>query len=824
MSAYIMDRYGDEVFTESINTKTYKPLYMILLSEKDYIAKAIRKVTKSDWSHCALSLDAGMNKIYSFNVAHSKGSAFKLKRLGGFSRESLFDPGNGEYRTRIYAVYVPSKAYDRVQKHIDKMIDAEEETKYDYVSIIKRIFSSDIKEGEYNDKMVCSSFVNYVMKLAGRPMSEKNLPSPQDMDDKAGVKANECFKVYDGLVRDYDAEKTLELLKRNSKDKSAKPFVEWDDLFGTSDDDDPSSGFNRFHRPSFIQEGEDQLSEDKELTVGDLDLDDKEDDNGDKDEGPNEDVPGYLEGRMSKDDLNKFKETENMDPNDVQLGTFGSDTSDVQNDYDPKDVETLMKLMASEADALGEYLEAAKETNTDVLRRLYADIGDEERFHMEQLLFAKSELTGEKYEPKDPDVKKEYEELLAMGMDEETAMQTAVDKCHIRVAIDRDDDKGFEDSVKDLEDNVKELQETFELINVTTNIILEAYEHNERTSPYVTPIMECAFYQEAFGAADSKWDPATSINPFKLLGTLMGKAINLILNLVSKFRRMFNQTRNRLNNARAFVKEHGYGAIFQQGIHLYFEPVIAGGELGGRARINPLIWKWYLCTAKLHNRSIEVLAKEVPGLRLKNYDTSRAEASSPDIAAFSGDANVVTCSKDVPRGIQILDKLDLIRTKMPVPVDETQRQTMFEYLTGYKGDDKDTSGKSDNFINQLSMNADIWKHMMVTINENINVIADQRGTAGSNYNKNASRNDISYRGLKACVDTCQKFSKCIMSDIKEIAAVCNAVYSNMVQQDRGDIENNVRGAGKQNAAWEKKYAGTRVAADQINTKKTGSMK
>ena len=164
------------------------------------------------------------------------------------------------------------------------------------------------------------------------------------------------------------------------------------------------SDFNRFHRPGFYQE-EDQLSDDKEVTVGDLDLDKDDDD----DEQSPDELPGYLEGRMSDEDRDKYKETENMDPNDVELGSFGSDNSDVQNDYDPKDVETLMKLMASEADALAEYLEAAKETNTDVLRRLYADIGDEERFHMEQLLFAKSELTGEKYEPKDPDVKKEYE-------------------------------------------------------------------------------------------------------------------------------------------------------------------------------------------------------------------------------------------------------------------------------------------------------------------------------------------------------------------------------------------------------------------------------
>lgn len=112
----------------------------------------------------------------------------------------------------------------------------------------------------------------------------------------------------------------------------------------------------------------------------------------------------------------------------IDITSFGTDTSDIHNEYDPKEVDRLNTLIASENSAIGEYFTASKETNVDVLRRLYSDIGEEERFHSEQLIFAKSQLTGEKYIPRDPDVRKEYEELLAMGMDEETAMTTAVDR------------------------------------------------------------------------------------------------------------------------------------------------------------------------------------------------------------------------------------------------------------------------------------------------------------------------------------------------------------------------------------------------------------
>ena len=113
---------------------------------------------------------------------------------------------------------------------------------------------------------------------------------------------------------------------------------------------------------------------------------------------------------------------------DISLSGFGTDNSPVQNQYNPKEIERLNELIASENSAIGEYFQGSKMTNIDILRRLYSDIGDEERFHVEQLLFAKSQITGEKYEPRDPDIKKEYEELLQLGMDEETAMNTAVDK------------------------------------------------------------------------------------------------------------------------------------------------------------------------------------------------------------------------------------------------------------------------------------------------------------------------------------------------------------------------------------------------------------
>jgi rubrerythrin len=129
--------------------------------------------------------------------------------------------------------------------------------------------------------------------------------------------------------------------------------------------------------------------------------------------------------------------TEGESPDGIE--GFGMDTSDVQNEFDPKDIESLNKLIAAESEAINDYFDASKDTRDEDLRTLFSDIGHEERFHLEQLMYAKSKLTGEKYEPRDPEVKAEYEELMNGGMDEETAAYTAMDKRSMLGEDDGDD-------------------------------------------------------------------------------------------------------------------------------------------------------------------------------------------------------------------------------------------------------------------------------------------------------------------------------------------------------------------------------------------------
>ena len=1117
----------DQIYTESrkgfsraalstrraINRQFYRPLYMILLSEEDVIAKMIRKSTKSDWSHCALSLDVGMNHIYSFNIAHSKNSAYKLKALGGFSRESLFDPGCAGLRTRIYAVYVPESAFLRVQSQIGKWCENPKDTKYDYLAILKRIFVDDIKRGKSNDKKVCSSFVNDIMALAGRSVSKKVLPSPQDMDDMAKVTPSECYMVYDGAVRDYEPEKILKKLEGFTDSEISKPWVEYaivqeqtaygwnaydqgtypvempdnptidqklileivhhniDSLIditevfivpyckkhglekkatetalklmsnGETDIDDwmndldhPSLGWgwvypavrgtvdsdtsatvvidstceymvsssnNNVDRPSgyvqfvikfnlapdgrltaemispeksasvncgkynleeirgyltekedntnfekllkkrirdmipteivnfisnlakeqqrtrktttcykfkenvfprvkseyvdineiwfvgdvigfaaseiisdinyhkkekldaskideyvhniksiilatvgsmgdvylsykiqngnivvtwngqhianswqeflnmiepkpddraetestkvkkpkfsrFVQE-EDQLSD--EITVGDLSLDDLDDDNSETDQSDEastedsedsdnsespDDVPEYLKGRLSDDDLKAIEssETEDMDPNSVKLGTFGSDNSPEQNEYDPKDVDTLMKLMASEADAMAEYLDAAKETNTDVLRRLYADIGNEERFHMEQLLYAKCQLTGEKYEPKDPEVKSEYEELLAMGMDEETAMQTAVDRLHIRGSIETDVQDAAE-IAGNISDDIATLEQAFAFFNAELARMESADSPEEANKAYAT-FVECCYINEAVHLKNSD-DRGINItrNPVRLLLDALAFIMKQLIKLVRKIKEFASMVRNRKNDVRDFIKRYGWERIFDPGIKMYFDPTTNNGTI----QVPQVLYQW----AALAIETIELAAKNV-GL---------ANAVPPAYHEFCAKYRAASLSPsgDLSRAIGILNQVHLTPTKVLIPREKDEQEMFVSYLLGYQ-DMKAPNGQSRNIVNEYQNAVETWEKINKIAENVLNFMYEHENDANFTKFRNPSAYNKSVEAFQTIGKTFSSFSTAITADINTIIKLNKTVYDEMKRMDDEFIQQN----------------------------------
>ena len=300
------------------------------------------------------------------------------------------------------------------------------------------------------------------------------------------------------------------------------------------------------------------------------------DDDSDEDEGESlEDIEKDMDNLDSddNDDNDDDSNDESDDSDDDDDEKLGKDNSDVQNEYDENELNTLNDLISDEQHAMQQYFKAGKETKSVVLSRLYNDIGAEEAFHSEQLLYAKAELTGEKYEPSDPEVKKEYEELLENGMDEETAMYTIADKHK----LDAEDNEEIDEDLEDIEKDIESLEESFYQTTANLNLLMEiqesaAYKNHTDLRRAYCEFAETVFVQEAMDNVATKQGSEIlgTNNPFLIIGRAIKAIYNAILSLVRKIKNWINKRRIKSKRVAAWIKKHGIKGLFSDGVKLYF--------------------------------------------------------------------------------------------------------------------------------------------------------------------------------------------------------------------------------------------------------------
>ena len=283
----------------------------------------------------------------------------------------------------------------------------------------------------------------------------------------------------------------------------------------------------------------------------------------DKEVSTEEETPKAEEEPSTEDALSDSETPEGDD-----LSDFGTDTSDVQNEYDPKEIEILNKLIAAEGEAINDYFDASKDSHDSNARRLYSDIGHEERFHMEQLLFQKAQFTGEKYEPRDPEVKKEYEELLQMGMDDETAMNTAIDKQSVEGTDDGDD--------SDVELLGIQFETALTLLR-QNEILVEAAQHaydkrgNKEIFENYSVITEAYLYQEeVINTASVPKEVKKIPNPISLLIKGLKAAVNGLLAAGNAARDASEANRIKRKRKLEWIKKNGITGLFASGVSFYF--------------------------------------------------------------------------------------------------------------------------------------------------------------------------------------------------------------------------------------------------------------
>lgn len=204
---------------ESVEEGLLKPVYIVLIGGKTMFSKAIKDVTHSNYSHASISFDPELKEMYSYGIEGSKKGI-----IGGFIKEDIKD-AEGFQPLEVYSIFLKKEDWEKLRKIINDFIKNAGKTSYSYINlIVSHIFKIPM---ELSRKMVCSQFVDKVLKLIDVDISNKksSLVSPADID-KYGRANKKIYTLFQGKVDQFQGNRVKKLTDWLLKKKVAEPIKE----------------------------------------------------------------------------------------------------------------------------------------------------------------------------------------------------------------------------------------------------------------------------------------------------------------------------------------------------------------------------------------------------------------------------------------------------------------------------------------------------------------------------------------------------------------------------------------------------------------------
>ena len=214
------------VILEAVDLTKTKPVFVNLsVGGNNFVSKAIRGITKEEYSHSSIGFDIQLNKLYTFNGGMFHDNVYNWQKPG-FQLEALRSSKYEGIRCTVYCVLVPNEVYDKMLKAAQEMETSN--AKYDYKAIASKVKSvmdgSNPGRTDNKRRQICSSFVNAIIAIAGEPLNEKEIASPGELGESALTKPNQFFCVYDGPGEEYDPKLAEEKIEDFAARKTSKAY------------------------------------------------------------------------------------------------------------------------------------------------------------------------------------------------------------------------------------------------------------------------------------------------------------------------------------------------------------------------------------------------------------------------------------------------------------------------------------------------------------------------------------------------------------------------------------------------------------------------
>jgi hypothetical protein len=183
-------------------TTELTPVFIVITGNNSLVAKGIKFVTNSKYSHVSLSFHENLDRLYSFGLDLSGKVGFAIENFQKtFMKDKKFDPD-----LKVFCVLVPKQQAKQMKLKLDTILARKDKLGYSYIGIMGYLFNKNIN---ISDKMFCSQFVDSMFKFVGIDLTHKpsGLVSPDDLSNIKSDKDMHIFKLFEGKASEYDYNK-----------------------------------------------------------------------------------------------------------------------------------------------------------------------------------------------------------------------------------------------------------------------------------------------------------------------------------------------------------------------------------------------------------------------------------------------------------------------------------------------------------------------------------------------------------------------------------------------------------------------------------------
>lgn len=178
-----------------------QPIFISLISTKTPIGKVIRAYTHSDYSHAGIAMNSKLDKIYSYAINNDI-----RQKGGGFTLESIkyyMDIGS-TLSILVLALFIDKDVKKKMKEQLKYYEKNQTKTRYDGGDFVNIVFNIKKKNANNSLNMVCSQFVDHILKTAGVDITNKssNLVSPK-MLSEVDPNSTNIYMMYKGTLEDY---------------------------------------------------------------------------------------------------------------------------------------------------------------------------------------------------------------------------------------------------------------------------------------------------------------------------------------------------------------------------------------------------------------------------------------------------------------------------------------------------------------------------------------------------------------------------------------------------------------------------------------------